>query len=94
MLPRFLNWFGRKAKPLSAVEVLEAGLGIEPADRDLTRLVPIILPVELMNGAWPGPIVRIGELPFCAAWATCGEMNSFFYVTEREAKFWEGAGID
>jgi hypothetical protein len=76
------------------MEVLEAGLRVEPADRDLSRVVPIILPLELLNASWPGPIVRIGELPFCVAWATCGEMNSFFYVTEREAQFWDDAGID
>jgi hypothetical protein len=94
MLPRFLDWFGRKPKPLTPLEVLEAGRGVEPADRDLSRVVPIILPMELMNASWPGPIVQIGELPFCAAWATCGEMNSFFYVTEGEALFWEEKGID
>lgn len=76
------------------MEVLEAGLGVEPAERDLSRVVPIILPLELLNAAWPGPIVQIGDLPFCAAWATCGEMNTFFYVTESEARFWDDAGID
>lgn len=94
MLSRFLDWFGRKAGSRTALEVLEAGLGVEPAERDLSRVVPIILPLELLDAAWPGPIVQIGELPFCAAWATCGEMNSFFYVTEREAQFWDDAGID
>jgi hypothetical protein len=94
MLPRFLNWFGRKSKPRTALEVLEAGSRVEPADRDLSRVVPIILPIELMDAAWPGPIAQIGELPFCVAWATCGEMNSFFYVTHGEALFWEEAGID
>jgi len=94
MLSRFRNWISRRAKPRTPLEVLEAGRSVEPADRDLTRLVPIILPLELLNAAWPGPIVRIGELPFCAAWATCGEMNSFFYVTEREARFWEDEGVD
>ncbi|EJL23793.1 hypothetical protein [Novosphingobium sp. AP12] len=94
MLPRFLDWFSRKAKSRTALDVLEAGRGAEPADRDLSRVVPIILPLELLRAAWPGPIVQIGDLPFCAAWATCGEMNSFFYVTEREAQFWGDAGID
>lgn len=94
MLPRFLDWFGRKAKLRTSLEVLEAGFGVEPAERDLSRVVPIILPLELLNAAWPGPIAQIGQLPFCAAWATCGEMNSFFYVTEGEARFWEDAGID
>ena len=87
MLPRFLNWLDRNAKPITPLETLEAGLGAEPADRDLARLVPIILPLQLLNAGWPGPISRIGELPLCAAWATCGEMNSFFYVTHREAQF-------
>jgi len=94
MLPRFLDRFRRKAKRQTALEVLEAGRGVEPADRDLSRVVPIILPLELLTSAWPGPIVQIGDLPFCAAWATCGEMNTFFYVTEREARFWDDAGID
>jgi len=94
MLPRFLQCFGLKARSRTTIDVLEAGLGVEPADRDLARVVPIILPRELLNAAWPGPIVQIGELPFCVAWATRGEMNSFFYVTEREAQFWEDSGID
>ena len=94
MLSRFLDRFRRKVKRQTPLELLEAGRGVEPADRDLSRVVPIILPLELLTSAWPGPIVQIGDLPFCAAWATCGEMNTFFYVTEHEAQFWEGAGID
>lgn len=94
MLLRFFDRFRRKAKPRSLLEALEAGRGVEPADRDISRVVPIILPEELLNTDWPGPIVRIGDLPFCVAWATCGEMNTFFYVTETEAKFWDEAGID
>lgn len=94
MLPRFLDRFRQKAKRQTALEVLEAGRGVEPADRDLSRIVPIILPLELLTSAWPGPIVQIGDLPFCAAWATRGEMNTFFYVTEGEARFWDDAGID
>lgn len=94
MLSRLLNWFGRKTKLLTASEFLEAGLSVEPSSRDLSRLVPIILPLELLNSAWPGPILQIGDLPFCAAWATLGEQNSFYYVTNREAKFWDGAGKD
>lgn len=94
MLQRFLDRFRRKARQQVSLEILEAGLGVEPADRDLSRVVPIILPLELLTSDWPGPIVRIGELPFCAAWATCGEKNTFFYVTEREAQFWDDAGIN
>jgi len=94
MLPRFLDWFGRKRKPRTSLEVLRAGLNAEPADRDLSRVVPIVLPLKLLNAGWPGPIVRIAELPFCAAWATCDEINTFFYVTDREAEFWSEAGID
>ncbi len=44
--------------------------------------------------AWPGPIVRIGTLPFAMAWADCVEGNQFFYVTFEEAKAWDDAGID
>lgn len=91
---RFLNWFGQRAKPRAPLDVLEAGLEVEPSGRDLTQLLPIILPLELLNLGWPGPIVRIGELPFCAAWATCGDMNTFFYVTDQEARYWEEEGID
>ena len=94
MLPKFSNWFGRKDKPTTPSQVLEVGDQAEPADRDLTRLVPVIVPLELLNAGWPGPIAQIGTLPFCIAWATCGEMNTFFYVTHREAQFWETAGID
>ncbi len=94
MLPRFLDWFRRKAKRPTLLEVLEAGRGVEPADRDLSRVVPIILPLELLTAAWPGPIIRIGNLPFCVAWATCSDINTFFYVTKHEAQFWDEAGID
>lgn len=94
MLSRFLDRLRRNAKQQTALEHLEAGRAVEPADRDLSRVVPIILPLELLTSAWPRPIVQIGDLPFCAAWATCGEMNTFFYVTEHEAQFWEDAGID
>lgn len=94
MLPRFLERFRRKSKSLTPLDVLEAGREVEPADRDLSRVVPIILPLKLLNAEWPGPIAQIGNLPFCVAWATCGDMNTFFYVTEREAQFWDGAGTD
>lgn len=91
---RLFSRLGRKPKSLTQAEVLQARLDADPASRDLTRLVPIILPLELLDTGWPGPIVRIGEPPFCAAWATCGDMNTFFYVTDREARFWEDSGID
>jgi hypothetical protein len=94
MLSRFFNRFSRKASSRTSLDLLEAGRGVEPADRDLSRVVPIILPLKLLNASWPGPIIQVGELPFCVAWAACGDMNSFFYVTEREAQFWEDAGID
>ncbi len=41
-----------------------------------------------------GSLVRLEELPFCVAWADCGEINRFFYVTHEEAGFWDGKGID
>lgn len=67
---------------------------MSPADRDVTRLVPIILPPELLAGGWPGPIVPIGQLPFAMAWAVRGDMNSFVYVSHEQAAFWQEAGLD
>lgn len=94
MLTRFLDRFRRMTKPRTAAEALEAGLLTEPEDRDFSRVVPIILPLEMLNSAWPGPITRINQLPFSIAWAACGEMNTFFYITDKEAQFWEGNGLD
>lgn len=94
MFHRLLDWLSRKARARAPVDMLLAGLAVEPADRDLTRIVPVILPLEMLDVSWPGPIERIGELPFCVAWATCGEMNSFYYVTEREAQYWDKKGLD
>lgn len=56
--------------------------------------MPVVLPVELLDMAWPGPIVRIGALPFAMAWADCAQGNRFFYITREEAQAWEEAGID
>lgn len=94
MLSRFFERFRRAGKQRISLDALEAGRHVEPADRDLSRVLPIILADELLNADWPGPISRIGDLPFCVAWAMCGEMNTFFYVTEAEEQFWDDAGID
>lgn len=94
MLPRALKGLFSRSTPQTAQDVLEVGRLVEPADRDLAQLVPIVLPLELLNLDWPGPIVRIGQLPFCAAWAFRGEMNTFFYVTHRDSEYWDEAEVD
>ncbi|WP_267434210.1 hypothetical protein [Sphingomonas sp. GM_Shp_1] len=67
---------------------------VKPTCPDLARVMPVILPLELLDMAWPGPIVRIGTLPFAMAWADCVEGNKFFYVTADEAQAWDEADID
>jgi hypothetical protein len=94
MLPRALKRLFSRSKPTTAQDLLEAGRDVEPQDRDLSLLIPIILPVELLGTDWPGPIVRIGQLPFCVAWAIRGEMNTFFYVSHRDAEYWDKAEVD
>jgi hypothetical protein len=81
-------------KPPTALEVLEHGLNLPPSERDITKLVPVILPLELLELGWPGPIIRIGQLPLAMGWAVLGEANTFFYVTEAEATYWETSGLD
>jgi hypothetical protein len=80
--------------PLTVTEILERGRALPPAKRDIRKLMPIILPAEALDAGWPGPIVRIDRLPFALGWATLGEMNTFFYVTDAEAAYWAANGID
>lgn len=94
MLPRALKRLFSRSKPATAQDLLEAGRDVEPQDRDLDRLVPIILPLELLNSDWPGPIIQIGLLPFCAAWTFRGEMNTFFHFSHRDAQYWDEAEVD
>jgi hypothetical protein len=71
-----------------------AGADAAPDPRaHLGSLVPIILPSACLDG-WPGPIERIGTLPFAVAWATQPKPNLFHYVTHEEAERWRGLGID
>jgi hypothetical protein len=93
MFKRLFSAITKKPVTLQATDVLAAQLAIPLEDRDVSKLVPIVLPVELLAGGWPGPIVQIGQLPFAVAWAVVGEMNSFVYVNHAQATFWDDAGI-
>lgn len=94
MLSRLLRRLRRKAHTHSPEKLDETGLLTRPEAPDLVRVMPVVLPLECLDMAWPGPIVRIGTLPFAMAWADCVEGNQFFYVTFEEAKAWDDAGID
>lgn len=94
MLSRLLRHLHRKVHTQSSAIPGEAGLLAKPKTADLSRVMPIVLPLELLEMAWPGPIVRIGTLPFAMAWADCVEGNQFFYVTADQAQAWDDAGAD
>lgn len=87
MLSRLFRRFRRKAEA-------DTSLSFTNRTLDLSCVMPVILPLELTDIGWPGPIVRIGALPFAMAWADCAEGNRFFYITQAEAQAWEDAGID
>lgn len=69
-------------------------IAIAPADRDISRLAPVILASTVNEVGWPGPLVGLGDLPFSVVFAVCGPMNTFVYVTHEQAGYWEDAGID
>lgn len=79
---------------MTDIDALRADLARHPSERDVAQLVPIVLPLELLQLSWPGPIVQIGQLPFAAAWAVLGENNRMTYVNDELAAYWEKAGID
>ena len=60
----------------------------------IDRLVPIILPPELLTMEWPGPIIRLGDLPFSIAWAVVVKPNQFLYVNKEVQADWEASGVD
>ncbi|MBW8726941.1 MAG: hypothetical protein JF625_17570 [Inquilinus limosus] len=79
---------------MTDIEQLRADLARHPSERDVAQLVPIVVPLEFLRLSWPGPIVRIGQLPFAAAWAVLGENNTMVYVNGEQAAHWENIGID
>lgn len=79
---------------MTDIEQLRADLARHPSERDTAQLVPIVLPLVLLQLNWPGPIVQIGQLPFAAAWAVLGENNTMTYVNSELAAYWENAGMD
>lgn len=94
MLSRLIRRFGRRAYANPPEISREAGSPVRRSGPDISRVMPVILPLELLDMAWPGPIVRIGTLPFAMAWADCLPGNRFFYVTMDQAQAWEDSGID
>lgn len=63
-------------------------------DYPIDRVVPVILSPELFSADFPGPIQRIGDLPFSLAWAAVVEPNEFLYVSRDVQAHWETSGID
>lgn len=60
----------------------------------IDRLVPIILPPELLTMEWPGPMIPLGDLPFSLAWAVVVKPNQFLYVNQEAQAYWEASGVD
>lgn len=84
----------RKGRPLTDVGLLTAALEVAPADQDMSGLVPIIVPEELLDcGNWPGPIERIGQLPFALAWALWSRPHIFVYVSHEHVSIWKADDI-
>ncbi|MFA6113523.1 MAG: hypothetical protein WC729_06010 [Sphingomonas sp.] len=89
--------FPRKVLPegeAARIGALRDGLALDPSQRDMTRLVPIIVPEECLSLDWPGPIMRLGQLPLAVAWTVMGDGNMFFHVNHDQAAYWDGLAID
>ena len=76
------------------LDQLNAALEIPPEDRDLGRLYPIILPPELLEKEWPGPILPLRQAHCAVGWAEVRERNVWTYVSHAMADHWEHDGYD
>lgn len=87
-----------RKKPLAAeatrLETLREISQQNLADRDLGRVYPQIMPLAAVVPRWPGPIERLGDLPFGVSWAVADPQNCFRYVNLEMSQTWEADGID
>lgn len=65
----FKGLFGKfRKKPVaseaSQLETLREVLRRNPEDNDLAKVFPQVMPLSAVSSAWPGPIERLGDLPF------------------------------
>jgi hypothetical protein len=73
---------------------LNAALELSPEQRDFRQIYPIILPGELLEGGWPGPIIPLLETPFALGWAEVRKGNIWTYISDEQAGCWDEAGLD
>jgi hypothetical protein len=82
---------------MSPSEALDQFLS-SPASQDPAGLFPTIVPDTLLSPEWPGPIERIGDLPFALAWVVhggeCEGGNLLNYVSHELASYWDGQALD
>jgi len=85
-----------RRKPTDVVESVPQHDSIlkPPATRDITKLVPIILPIGFLGRKFPAILEQLEDLPFALAWAVMEREHTFFYVNEELRDFWEGQGIN
>lgn len=76
------------------LDTLREGLNRNPEDHDITKLYPQIMPLSLVRPDWPGPIERLGDLPFGVSWATADPENYFRYASWDMLRSWEEQGIN
>ncbi len=97
---KLLNWLFDKfrKKPLSPeslqLETLRDGLKRPPADHDIAKLYPQIIPLSLLRPDWPGPIEQLGDLPFSVSWAVADPQNYFRYASWDMTRHWESMDIN
>ncbi len=94
------NWLFDKlqkkqvAPEITQLETLREGLKRNPEDHDIAKVYPQIMPLSLVCPDWPGPIERLGDLPFGVSWAVADPQNYFRYVSWEMSQFWENRGTN
>ena len=73
---------------------LNAALELLPEQRDISRVYPIVLPGEVLEAGWPGPITSLVETPFALGWPEVREGDVWTYISGEQADYWERAGLD
>ena len=78
----------------SQLETLREVLRRNPEDNDLAKVFPQVMPLSAVRSDWPGPIERLGDLPFGVSWAVADPQNYFRYVSWDMSRNWEGGGTN
>lgn len=65
-----------------------------PPRRDMARLFPVLVPAELLEMAWPGPVLPLDGLPLAVSWAFVGADHVWDYVVKADAEAWDEQGLD